>query len=233
MSGSHTISGQDTKNQVAIAGQLVPKGGAKAMGFQLDFVTYATNVVDFTTAYENKNMEEVCGLFVDNSSNSQTLTITSNQQPVQKIVVPPFAQGTFVILAPIRPKFNLSTGGSCIVGVVFTNIPLPEAVWSVQTPGTPTTPTNFNVATAGVAVNPWGTKRVTAGGFIYAPTANGAKILYVDLVNTAQNASPGTLGTCVDLAAGDSLPIPAGIISVSVTADTNNTPFVAFGMGVL
>jgi hypothetical protein len=149
------------------------------------------------------------------------------------IVVPPYSQGVFPVLAPIRPKFTVTTSGSLVVTLIFTNIPLSTAVWSVQTPGTPTTPTNFEVVTAGVAVNPWSTKHVTAGGFIYNPTSNGAISIYVDFTNTAQTASPGTLGTCIDLGPGDSIPIPQGYITVTVNCGTSATPFVAFGMGVV
>lgn len=227
-----TISGQDMTGQSSIAGQLIPEGGARAIGFQLDFINFGSNIVDFTYAYENTNFKEVMGIFVDNSSNPQTLTIQAQQSPQQKIVVPPFSQGTFPVLAPIRPKFTLSSSGSVVVGVVFTNIPLSCCVWSCQTPGTPTTPTNFTVPVADTAVNPWGTLHVTAGGFIYNPTSNGAISIYVDFVNTAQVASPGTHGTNVDLAPGDSIPIPTGVISVSVNCHTAGTPFVAFGMGV-
>lgn len=230
---TQTISGGDTTNQVSIAGQLMPKGGARAIGFNLDFVSFQQIIIDFTYAYENTQFQEVMGVFVDNSTNPQTLTIQAQQAPQELLVVPPFSQGVFPILAPIRPKFTVATDGSVVVGLIFTNIPLATAVWSVQTPGTPTTPTTFSVTTAGTAVNPWGTQHVTAGGFIYNPTSNGAAILYVDFVNSAGAASPGVNGTTVDLAAGDSIPIPTGYISVSVTADTDVTPFVAFGMGVL
>lgn len=232
MSGSNTISGQDMTGQVGIAGQLVPEGGARAIGFQLDFINFGQNIVDFTYAYENTAFKQIMGVFVDNSANPQTLTIQANQAPFEKIVVPPFAQGTFPIIAPIRPKFTLTSGGSVVVGVIFTNIPLSLCVWSVQTPGTPTTPQNFAVAVPGVAVNPWGTRHVTAGGFIYNPTSNGTTPIYVDFVNQAGTASPGVNGTTVDLAPGDSIPIPTGYISVSVNS-ASAVPFVAFGMGVL
>lgn len=230
----NVISGRALTGQIAIAGQLMPEGGARAQGLSLDFINFAQNIVDFTTAYENAAFKEVMGLFVDNSANPQTLSIQAQQSPQQLIVVPPYSQGTFPVLAPIRPKFTISTGGSLVIPVVFTNIPLSTCVWSVQTPGTPTTPTNFQVVTANVAVNPWGTKHVTAGGFIYNPSSNGAAKIFVDFVNVATTtAGGGAAGTTVDLAAGDSIPIPAGYISVSVTSDTNATVFVAFGMGVV
>ena len=229
---SNTISGLNTTQQVSIAGQLMPEGGARAIGFSLDFINFQTNIIDFTYAYENTQFKEVMGVFVDNSANPQPLTIQAQQQPFEKIVVPPFAQGTFAVIAPIRPKFTLSTNGSVIVGVVFTNIPLSAEVWYVAAPAVPTTPAFFEVVTGGTAVNPWGTKHVTGGGFIYNPSTNGPTI-YVDLVNTAQDASPGTNGTTVDLEPGDSLPIPVGFISVSVNCATDATSFVAVGLGVV
>jgi hypothetical protein len=231
---TNIISGQAAAApQVSLPDQLVPTGGPRAVGFTLDFVNFTSNIVDFTYAYENTNLKEVYGVFVDNSVNPQTLTIAANQAPFESIVVPPYSQGTFPIIAPIRPKFTLTSGGNCLVGVIFLNIPLALCVWSVQTPGTPTAPTNKSVVTAGVAVNPWGTKHVTAGGFIYNPTSNGAVKIYVDMINSADNASPGANGTTIDLSPGDSIPIPNGYITVTVNATINATPFVAFGMGVV
>jgi hypothetical protein len=233
MSGAFTYSSQQQMSgQVKIYGELMPQEGARAIGFQLDFIDYQTNVIDFTVAYEATQMKGVMGVFVDNSTNPQPLTIQANQIPQQKIVVPPFAQGSFPVICPIRPKFTLSTNGSVTVGVVFTNIPLSDAVWYTAPASVPTTPTNIEVTTGGTAVNPWGTKHVTGGGFIYNPTSNTGITIYVDLVNSAQDASPGTNGTTVDLQPGDSLPIPAGFISVSVNCATSGTPFVAVGMGV-
>ena len=230
---SQTISGTQLTGQVSIAGQLIPEGGPRAIGFILDFIDYQTNIIDFTYAYENTAFKQVMGIFVDNSTNPFPLTIQAQQSPQQKIVVPSYSQGTFPVIAPIRPKFTFTTNGSVNVGVVFTNIPLSCDVWSVQTPGVPTTPSNIVVTTGGAAVNPWGTQHVTAGGFIYNPTSNGATVIYVDFTNTAQTASPGTLGTTVDLSPGDSIPIPTGFISVSVNSASSATPFVAFGMGVV
>ena len=224
-------SQQQMSGQVAIYGQLMPQEGARAIGFQLDFIDYQTNIIDFTVAYEQTQMRGVMGVFVDNSTNPQPLTIQAGQIPQEKIVCPPFAQGTFPVIAPIRPKFTISTDGSTTVGVVFTNVPLSNSVWFTAPPAEPTTPAVFEVTTGGTAVNPWGTKHVTGGGFVYNPTGN--PTIYVDLVNSAQDASPGTNGTTVDLEAGDSLPIPTGFISVSVNCATNATSFVAFGLGVI
>lgn len=230
---SNTISGQDAATgQVSLPGHLEPTGGPRAVGFQLDFVNFQQNVIDFTYSYENTNLKEVYGVFVDNSANALTLTIQANQAPFEKLVVPPFSQGTFPIMAPIRPKFTLSTDGSLIVGVIFTNFPMSLCVWGVQTPGTPTTPTNFAIATPSLAVNPWPGKHVTAGGFIYNPTSNGTTPIYVDFVHDAGTASPGAFGTTVDLVPGDSIPIPTGYISVSVNS-ASAVPFVAYGQGVI
>lgn len=230
---SNTISGQALTSQVSLAGgSLMPEGGPRAIGFSLDFINFQSNIVDFTYAYENTQFKDVMSVFVDNSENPQTLTIQANQAPQEKIVVPPFCQGIFPIIAPIRSKFNLQTNGSCIVGVIFLNIPMTTAVWSVQTPGVPTTPTDFTVVTGGLAVNPWPGKHVTAGGFIYNPSGN-TDTIFVDFVNTAQDASPGTLGTSVDLEPGNSIPIPTGYITVTVNCATPGVAFVAFGMGII
>jgi hypothetical protein len=233
MAGAFTYSSQQQMaGQVKIYGELMPSEGARAIGFNLDFIDYQTNIIDFTVAYQQTQMKGVMGIFVDNSANPEPVIIQANQIPMQKIVCPPFAQGCFPVICPIMPKFTISTNGSVMVGVVFTNVPLSDAVWYTAPASVPTTPVNFEVTTGGVAVNPWGTKHVTCGGFIYNPTSNTGITIYVDLVNTAQDASPGTNGTTVDLEAGDSLPIPTGSISVSVNCATSATPFVAFGLGV-
>jgi len=176
-------------------------------------------------------MESVVGVFVDNSSNPQPLTIQAQQLPQEKLVVPAYAQGVFPIIAPIRPKFTITTNGSVNVLVIFTNIPLGVGVWFTQAPAVPTTPTNFTVAVGGTAVNPWDTLHVTGGGFIYNPVA-ATEDLFVDLVNSAGTAEPGVNGTTVGLIPGGSLPIPTGFISVSVNAVTAGHAFVAVGLGV-
>lgn len=172
-------------------------------------------------------------VYVDNADNPQTVTITVPGTG-QVVKIPGGSQGVYPLFLPDAASVNIITSAliNATTRIYWLNMPISPASWSPAA-GVPTLPSVLTVAVGGTAVGPWGARKVTGGGFIYNPTSNGVIPIYVDLVTTAQVASPGTNGSTVDLAPGDSLPIPVGLISVSINCATAGTPFVAFGMGVL
>lgn len=85
--------------------------------------------------------------------------------------------------------------------------------------------TTFTIAVGGTAITAILANGAGAGGFVKNPdnaTENG----YVDLVNAAQTAEPGTNGTTVELVPGASFAIPPTSQAVSLNAATAGHTFV-------
>lgn len=121
-------------NQQRGAGILVAYGeapgkGSRALRQVLDFSLY--NPIDINLSFEqdSERLEFVQAIFLDNSDNSNTLTVTSNSTN-QKISIPAGYQGTIPILASLSsPKFQFATTGTPLIPVQFLSFPCPAAIW--------------------------------------------------------------------------------------------------------
>jgi hypothetical protein len=123
---SNTISVGHQQQQVYNA--VIPKEGPKSVAFNLDFTASAAYVLDFTLAYQQTVMTVVQSCWIDNSGNADILTISVDNTG-QIIQVPPNAQGTFPIIAAIRPKISVKSAGNVVVPTMWLNVPIPLAVW--------------------------------------------------------------------------------------------------------
>lgn len=221
---------------IGIYNALIPPEGAKCVWFRLDFVDFQTNVLDFSQAYENNYISRIQAVYIDNSANNSPVTLANQNAPYQNVTIKAGAQGTFTLITAIRPVFSATTAGSCIVPMIFCNVPLPEGIWPSGSLASaaivPKGPAVFTVAVGGTAVEPFGAG-VTfgAGGYITNPL-EATESLYVDPVNTAGTVAPGTGGTTSELTAGASYPIPAGVTgTISVNAATTGHAFTAIQWG--
>lgn len=132
-----------------------PEGGPKALPISLDFTTAAAIIVDLVQEVASGAINMIQSVYVDNSNNLSPLTILWDQT-AQRIVVPPTAQGMFPVITPKdNPRFQASSAGAVVVGIILLNVPMPL---------TQTGPITLNVAN----VNPPITNAVNRGGFIAA-----------------------------------------------------------------
>jgi hypothetical protein len=215
--------------QTTVANALVPKEGPKAVSLQIDLTTQTGVIVDFTLAYMQQKLSAVQSAFVDNSGNQFPVTLTVDN-PYQNIVCPALAQGSFPLVAAIRPKITVASEGAVVVPVIFLNVPIPAAVWLIGAPAVNTTPTNANaaaIATGGTAVVVFKSGTIKNGGYIVNPNA-ATESLFVDIVNTPGTAAPGTYGTTTELVAGQAFTVPPGLTtSVQANAVTSGHAYTA------
>lgn len=228
------LTNLDGSNQIATLNALVPPEGPKAIYTSLDFTTLNTNIVDFTLAVSQGKITAIQSIWVDNSSNPQPLQITV-QGTQQVITCPAGAQGTFPVIAANRPKFTCVTNGTLVVNIIWLNVPIPANLWypNQGSASVASAAVAHSIATGGTAQFVWTAGHAPSGGaLIKNPTAAAAaEVLYIDIVNAAQTAEPGTNGTTVALAAGDDFVIPPNFGgAVSVNALTTNHAFVAYGI---
>ena len=114
--------------------------------------------------------------------------------------------------------------------VTFCDVP-----WTLKLTGA-SQPLIAAVTVGGTAVSPFNSvspNRMPSGGAVIKNPTAATEALFVDIVNVAQTAEPGTNGTTVSLAAGQSFVVPPNFTgTVSVNAVTSAHAFVAYGVGI-
>ena len=99
---------------------LVPSEGPRIVTVAFDFTVAPAYYVDFQLLIQSGKMRCVASCFVDNSANAAELLINV-QGTNQTLKVPANAQGTFPLYCIAIPRFTLSTAGSALVTVLFSN----------------------------------------------------------------------------------------------------------------
>lgn len=229
---SQTISITNQQKQVYNA--IIPKEGPKTVSVPLNFALNASFLLDFTLAYQQTTMTVVQAVWIDNSANANELSISVDNTG-QIIRVPPNAQGTFPIIAAIRPRITVASAGAAVVPTMWLNVPLPLAVWYpsgntpsgtitvtgtvdvISPPLTPAAPASFAIVTGGTPVTVFAPNSIATGAVIKNPTG-AVETLYIDIVNAAQTADPGTNGTTMGIAPGATFIVP-GPLTTAVTAN--------------
>ena len=236
-SGIPTLANTPGVNQTNILNAVVPPEGPKSAAVVLDFTSTDTVIVDFTITTAQGKISTIQMLWVDNSLNDAPLTVTV-QGTSQNIDIPAGAQGWFPVVATNRPKFVCTTPPGPVITSLWLNVPVAQGYWFPNGNGATgsVASLNFSVTTGGTAVDAYatvpGVSMVPSGGAVIKNPDAATEPLFVDIVNPAQLAEPGTLGTTVELAAGQSFVVPPNFMgNVSVNATTSGHAFVAYGVG--
>lgn len=111
-----------------------PKEGPRAARIALAFPADSGAVADFSTF---QFMGEVCKiqtLFVDNSANASSLTITTNTLQ-QQLFIPPNSQGFIPLLSTQPLKLSFASTGPANVTVYALNYSVPPAMWGISAAG--------------------------------------------------------------------------------------------------
>lgn len=117
-------------NSVRIENALVPSEGPKIVPLTLDFTSALSFEIDLTLAIQQKKIEIVQGVYIDNSRAISTFTIRA-QATEQQISVPAGAQGYYPLLAGQLPRFVCTSNGGVIpVYIAFLNVPVPALQWN-------------------------------------------------------------------------------------------------------
>lgn len=104
-----------------------------AVPYSIDFSAAGINGipqnVDLSAGGGLKNqLQDVRSIYVDNSNNSASLSITMNVTR-QVLTWPAFSQG-YLQCAATTPQFQISTAGDVLVGFDFFNIEIDNFIWS-------------------------------------------------------------------------------------------------------
>lgn len=217
-------------NNIIVLNATVPPEGPKCIPIPVDLTTAATAQIDMTLATGQQKISGVQSIYVDNSENPAPLTVLVDGTN-QEIECPALSQGTYPVISTNRPKFTVSSTGGVSVLIHFLNVPIPCNVWypfvneRTQAAGSP----NNSVVTGGVAVIVWNPPP-TGGGVIINPK-NATESLFVDIVNAPGTTAPGTNGTTVELAAGESFIVsPRFGGQVRVNALSSGHVFTVYGV---
>lgn len=111
-----------TANRFEFYGMTLPHGGPKAVPQTLDFTNATEIEVDLSAMTQNGFIDFISGVWVDNSANTETLSIKCNKTS-QIVKIPAGRQGYFPLIVDNPPKFICSTDGAVIINVIFYNIP--------------------------------------------------------------------------------------------------------------
>jgi hypothetical protein len=119
-------------NTFGIANVVVPPGGPKCVPTFVDFSNAASVLLDGSQIVQQGKIEYLQGVFIDNSSNANTLSLTMSTTG-QKIVAPAQSQGYYSIMVPDPPQITAETTqvNGLVIPMFFYNVPIQPAVWSV------------------------------------------------------------------------------------------------------
>ncbi len=113
----------------------LPKEGPKTIPVLVDLRTATSVLVDLTQQQMTAKISYIQTVFVDNSLNTASVSITADTTG-QILRVPAGTQAYLPILAPIPPRFTIATAGAVIVPIQFLNIPMPFGAIGAGTGGT-------------------------------------------------------------------------------------------------
>lgn len=113
-----------------IANVVVPAGGPKVVPVNVDFTGVAQVLLDGSALVQQGKIEYLQGVFIDNSTNINNLSLTMSTTG-QVIICPKKSQGYFSIMVPDPPQIVANTPVGVVIPMFFYNVPIQPAVWSV------------------------------------------------------------------------------------------------------
>lgn len=124
--------------------------GRQAIHVLIDFSLGTTYQLDLSQIQSQAKLDSVQTLYVDNSANTGTITITMEGVTQQSIILPPNSQGYFPVLQGNPPVLNFTVAsGAPVVNIQLMNFFLPPVIW-----GTLATGGSFvDVTLAGILIN--------------------------------------------------------------------------------
>lgn len=165
-------------NAVAVDTGKPPTHGSKAIPITYDFSQGASWNTDLSLLKQQGKIGSVQSVFIDNSQNNQTVTITMTGLG-QRISVPAGYQGIFPVFVTDKPVFTVDSAGNGIATIAFSNAHQNAAMWA-------TSPSQVNVsgtiATTNAALDP------TVSGNRINTTSKPAVIAYTDRSGTVAAA---------------------------------------------
>lgn len=123
-----TLQQNSAKASYRVHNGLAPVRLPRALSQVLDFTSVSSISVHLTKARDEDKLEWVQTLFIDNSANTASVSVTAAITN-QTLVVPPGSQAYLPILAP-EPEFLFVTSGGSLVPVQFLTSAYPAMIWA-------------------------------------------------------------------------------------------------------
>lgn len=115
-----------------IANMVVPSGGPKCVPvLGLDFSNNASILLDGTQIVQQGKIEYIQGVYIDNSSNANPLSLTMSTTG-QVITAKAHTQGYYSLMVPDPPQITAQTTqtANLVIPMFFYNVPIQPQVWS-------------------------------------------------------------------------------------------------------
>lgn len=114
-----------------IANIVVPPGGPKCVPTNVDFSNSAQVVLDGQQIVNQGKIEYIQGVYIDNSSNPNKLSLTMSTTG-QVVICPAKSQGYFALMVPDPPQIIAATplAAGLVIPLFFYNVPIQPMVWS-------------------------------------------------------------------------------------------------------
>lgn len=239
MSGSN-INSPSLSLNVANGGRPSP---SKIYSFSVTMASGTVSEVDLRALQNLNILQQVQGMFVDNSANSGTVVISISTG--MDLLIPGYSQGFFpVFVAPNAPVFSFT--GSGTVTVTLTNFAMPAAVWGTLSLGNVFTGSpllvrdaaleaTINSLTAALNATPlalssgdvWVPKRVGSLSYYAIVTAATTYNLIVGSPSAFVTGAYAYLTPNATLAAAGNVVVTLGAFSGTILARTMYVPAVA------
>jgi hypothetical protein len=183
--------------------RVVPVDIARVLMHSHVFGAFVTSH-QYTSDIETVGLNSLQTLWADNSDNSASLSIFISGSG-QTIVVPPYSQGYFRLLAsPLMLDYTVSSLGSATIEIGWINVELITGTWAVAgpavNPGEPYSYTPIAPAQYALPIVAATSLTVPAGALFATVQAQGATIYY-----TTSGATPSSVSGALELAAGSAV----------------------------
>lgn len=113
---------------VPIFNAQIPPEGPRAVNLLVPFSQGSSFTSNLLMAQSGKIISQIQALFVDNASNSHTVTITTGVLG-QRLIFPSTSAGYVPLLAAKNDILTFSTTGTTDIHIQLINVPVPAAVW--------------------------------------------------------------------------------------------------------
>lgn len=90
---------------------------------------------DYSNNQQQSYLKTLQGLWIDNLDNSSTVTVNILGNSTQRIVAPANSQGYYTVLVSGAIRLTLSSAGTAVVPVYFSNQPFTTHIWTPNAGG--------------------------------------------------------------------------------------------------
>lgn len=111
------------------ASESFPKSGNRELPIRLDFTLTGTIFDDLTPEMQASQIETIQSVYIDNSANTATLTLTILGPIPQVIQAQPFTQGYYPVISSGTLRYRAVANAGQTINIIFSNTEKKYTVW--------------------------------------------------------------------------------------------------------